>query len=309
MSKIKIVFAGTSEYANAHLKELIASKHSIEAVFTQPSRRSGRGLKFKHSPVRETAYKNNIEIWQPEKISKKEIDILYDINPDLVVVVSYGLILPEEFLNIPKHGCINVHPSLLPRWRGAAPIQRSIEYGDNLSGITIMQMNGRLDEGDIIYQEPIEIDKNKTAGEIEEKFISIGKHVMSVTIDSIIENNFMLFPQDHKLSTYAKKISKNEAKINWEDTAKSIHNKIMAFNPWPIAEASLDGQRIRIFKSEYDKISISGIPGTIKSFKDNIKVFTKEGILIIKELQKENSKIINAKDFINSNNLMGKKFK
>ena len=163
MNKLNIVFAGTPEFAEKHLSALIKSNHNVRAVFTQSSKRSGRGLKFKHSPVRETAYENNIDIRQPEKITIKETDALSELNPDIVVVVAYGLILTKEFLSIPKYGCINVHPSLLPRWRGAAPIQRSIQAGDRLSGITIMQMNEELDKGDIIYQEPVTISDNDSS--------------------------------------------------------------------------------------------------------------------------------------------------
>mgnify|MGYP001169627462 FL=1 len=160
MNKLKIVFAGTPQFAESYLVSLINSKHDIECVFTQPSKRSGRGLKFNHSPVRNTAEANNINIRQPEKITIVETDALAEIKPDIVIVVAYGLMLSKEFMSIPRFGCINVHPSLLPRWRGAAPIQRSIESGDKLSGITIMKMVEKLDAGDIIYQEPVKIDDN-----------------------------------------------------------------------------------------------------------------------------------------------------
>ena len=168
MNKLKIVFAGTPQFSESYLSALINSKHDIAAVFTQPSKRSGRGLKFTHSPVRDTAERNNIIIRQPEKITIKEADALAEINPDIVVVVAYGLILTKEFMSIPKFGCINVHPSLLPRWRGAAPIQRSIEAGDELTGITIMKMNEGLDTGDIIYQEPIPIGDNDSSKDMHD---------------------------------------------------------------------------------------------------------------------------------------------
>ena len=160
MSSLKILFAGTSKFAEYHLQKLIESKHNVISVFTQPGKRSGRGLKFTQSPVREMAFNNNIEIWQPEKISNKEVSIIKELNPDIIIVVSYGLLIPKEILSIPKLGCINVHPSLLPRWRGAAPIQRSIESGDTITGVTIMMMNEKLDTGDIIYQEPHRIDSH-----------------------------------------------------------------------------------------------------------------------------------------------------
>ena len=309
MNKLKIVFAGTPEFAEIHLSALINSKHDVIAVFTQPSKRSGRGLKFKHSPVRDTAQKSNIDIRQPEKITIKETDALEEICPDIVVVVAYGLILTKEFISIPKFGCINVHPSLLPRWRGAAPIQRSIEAGDKLSGISIMQMNEGLDKGDVIYQEPVPISDNDSSISMHKKFAFVGAQALIVTLDSLVDDKIMSHPQDNNLATYANKIRKVEAKINWDNSAESIHRKIMAFNSWPIAESTLSGERIRIHESEFKKLDINGIPGNIKSFKNKtIEVFTGDGCLLIKRLQKENSKIIGVEDFINSVDLQGKKF-
>jgi methionyl-tRNA formyltransferase len=309
MNKLKIVFAGTPQFSESYLSALISSKHDIAAVFTQPSKRSGRGLKFTHSPVRDTAEKNDIIIRQPEKITIKEADALAEINPDIVVVVAYGLILTKDFMSIPKFGCINVHPSLLPRWRGAAPIQRSIEAGDELTGITIMKMDEGLDTGDIIYQEPIPIGDNDSSKDMHDKFITLGVDSLLLSLDSILENNFMLHPQDGNLATYAKKIKKDEAKINWDDSAKKIHKKIMAFNAWPVAETILSGERIRIHDSEYKNLSVNGIPGTIKSASNQyIEVFTKNGLLLIKKLQKNNSKVLDSNIFINSVDLKGKKF-
>ena len=309
MNKLKIVFAGTPEFAETHLSALIKSKHDVVTVFTQPSKRSGRGLKFKHSPVRDTAQKSNIDIRQPEKITIKETDALEEINPDIVIVVAYGLMLTKEFISVPKFGCINVHPSLLPRWRGAAPIQRSIEAGDKLSGVSIMQMNEELDKGDVIYQEPVPITDNDSSISMHKKFADVGSQALLVTLDSLIDDNIMAHSQDNSLATYAKKITKAEAKINWDNSAETIHRKIMAFNSWPIAETSLSGERVRIHESEFKKLDINGIPGNIKSFKDKIiEVFTGDGCLMIKRLQKENSKIINVDDFINSADLKGKKF-
>ena len=309
MNKLKIVFAGTPQFAESYLSSLINSRHDVISVFTQPSKRSGRGLLFNHSPVRNTAKENNINIRQPEKITIMETDALTELEPDIVVVVAYGLMLTKEFISVPKFGCINVHPSLLPRWRGAAPIQRSIEYGDKLSGITIMKMEERLDAGDIIYQEPIKIEDNDSSISLHKKFMQIGADSLLLTLDSIVENNFMLHPQDESLATYAKKIKKEEAKINWDNRAEKIHKKIMAFNSWPVAETTLSGERIRIHESEYKKLEINGIPGNIRSIDNEfIEVFTRDGSLLIKKLQKDNSKILNAIDFINSTDLKGKKF-
>ena len=309
MKKLKIVFAGTPKFAESFLLALIESKHDIVSVFTQPSKRSGRGLKFTHSPVRNTAERNNIDIRQPEKITIKETDALSEIKPDLVIVVAYGLMLTKEFMSVPKFGCINVHPSLLPRWRGAAPIQRSIEAGDKISGVTIMQMTEGLDQGDIIYQEPVDIKDNDSSSIMHNKFITIGIDSLKITLESILENNFMLHPQDDNLATYAKKITKAEAKINWENSAEKIHKKIMAFNIWPVAETLLSGERIRIHESEFKKLDVDGIPGNIKSIENKcIEVFTKNGLLLIKKLQKNNSTILDAQDFIQSVDLKGKKF-
>ena len=192
---------------------------------------------------------------------------------------------------------------------GAAPIQRAIESGDKLTGITIMKMKEKLDAGDIIYQEPVSIDENDSSSSLHEKFIRIGTDCLLLTLDSISENNFMTHPQDENLATYAKKISKKEAMINWDSPADRIHKKIMAFNTWPIAETTLSGERIRIHESEFRKLDVNGIPGNIKSLDNNlIEVFTKNGVLIIKKIQKDNSKILSSKDFINSTEFKGKKF-
>ena len=309
MNKLKIVFAGTPQFAESYLSSLINSRHDVISVFTQASKRSGRGLKFNHSPVRNTAEENNITIRQPEKITIIETDALTELEPDIVVVVAYGLMLTKEFISVPKFGCINIHPSLLPRWRGAAPIQRSIEYGDKLSGITIIKMEEKLDAGDIIYQEPIKIEDNDSSISLHNKFIEIGTDSLLLTLDSIVENNFMLHPQDESLATYAKKIKKEEAKINWDNGAEKIHKKIMAFNSWPVAETTLSGERIRIHESQYKELEINGIPGNIRSIDDKfIEVFTRDGSLLIKKLQKNNSKILNTIDFLNSTDLKGKKF-
>ena len=309
MKKLKIVFAGTPQFAESYLSALINSKHDVNAVFTQPSKRSGRGLKFTHSPVRNTAEKNNIIIRQPEKITIKETDALSEIKPDIVIVVAYGLLLTKEFMSVPKFGCINVHPSLLPRWRGAAPIQRAIEAGDKMSGITIMKMTEELDTGDIIYQEPVSIEDNDSSQNLHEKFIKIGIDSLFLTLESILENNFMLHPQDNSLATYAKKIKKEEAIINWNNSAEKIHKKIMAFNSWPVAETTLSGERIRIHDSNFEKLEINGFPGNIRSInEDSIEVFTKNGLLVITKLQKDNSRVMNVEDFIKSTNFLGKKF-
>ena len=309
MNKLKIVFAGTPKFAESYLSSLINSKHDIVGVFTQPSKRSGRGLKFNHSPVRITAAEHKIDIRQPEKITIMETDALAEVKPDIVIVVAYGLMLTKEFMSVPKYGCINVHPSLLPRWRGAAPIQRAIESGDKLTGITIMKMEERLDAGDIIYQEPIKISDNDSSATLHEKCIKIGIDCLLLTLDSILANNFMIHPQDENLVTYAKKIKKEEAKIDWDMPAELIHKKIMAFNSWPVAETMLSGERVRIHDSEYKELKVNGIPGNIKSLNNNlIEVFTKDGLLIIKKLQKDSSKILDSVDFINSTELKGKRF-
>ena len=234
---------------------------------------------------------------------------LAEVKPDIVIVVAYGLMLTKEFMSVPKYGCINVHPSLLPRWRGAAPIQRAIESGDKLTGITIMKMEERLDAGDIIYQEPIKISDNDSSATLHEKCIKIGIDCLLLTLDSILANNFMIHPQDENLVTYAKKIKKEEAKIDWDMPAELIHKKIMAFNSWPVAETMLSGERVRIHDSEYKELDVNGIPGNIKSLNNNlIEVFTKDGLLIIKKLQKDSSKILDSVDFINSTELKGKRF-
>lgn len=241
---LKIIFAGTPEFAAAHLQALLQSEHQVVAVYTQPDRPAGRGKKLTASPVKELALANNIPVYQPlnfkEKIAQDE---LHNLQADLMVVVAYGLILPKIILDAPRLGCINVHASLLPRWRGAAPIQRAIEAGDAETGVTIMQMDVGLDTGDMLLKTQCSIDANDTGGSLHDKLIEIGAPALIEALDLIESNSIQSQKQPEVGVTYASKLSKDEAALNWNLSASELERKVRAFNPFPVAYSKLSGAR------------------------------------------------------------------
>lgn len=237
MSSLRIVFAGTPEFAVPAFKKLICSRHAILGALTQPDRPAGRGKKTQASPVKLMALDQLVPIYQPKTLRADDEmqpqNWLRELQPDLLVVVAYGLILPKAVLAIPRLGCLNVHPSLLPKWRGAAPIQRSIEAGDTVSGVTIMQMEEGMDTGAILKQEKYTLKGNETSAALHATFAEMGASLLLQTIEAIHE--IKPIPQDNAKATYAHKISKAEAVIDWAQPAETLVNKIRAFNPWPCA--------------------------------------------------------------------------
>jgi len=310
MPNLRIVFAGTSQFASTILQKLYESKYSIIAVYTQPDRPSGRGQKLNKSAVKILSEKYKIDVEQPLDFSNsKTIENLQHTEPDIVIVASYGLILPDNILKIPKYGCINIHASLLPVWRGAAPIQRAIENGDNVTGISIIQMNKYLDEGNILSMSQCPIEQSDTSETLQNKLSLIGAKCTLETLDKIVSNKIRSAKQDHSVATYAKKIKKDEAWINWNENAALISRKIRAFVPWPIAQTYLNGEIIRIWDGELIDEKPEKPIGYIQSIKKNgIDVCAKQGLIRIKKLQKQNGKVISAKDFLNAYDLKGKYF-
>lgn len=307
---MKIIFAGTPQFAVPFLEALIKSPHQVIAVYTRPDKPAGRGLELTASPVKQYALMQQIPIHQP--ISFRDVtkqQQLQQLAADVLIDVAYGALLPPAILSATQFGCINVHPSLLPRWRGASPIQHAILAGDNITGVTIMQMDEGLDTGDILCQQSITIDDNDTTASLSEKLIPVGISLLLNTLDKISTNTCNKIIQDEKLGTYATKITKEEAKINWHQSAQEISCLIRAFIPWPIAHSNIAQNTVRIWqatpltknKDGDNALSSPVRPGTIVAADYNgIDVATKNGVLRILKLQLPGKKALPIKDILNA---------
>lgn len=298
---LRIVFAGTPDFAAQHLSALIDSQHDVIAVYSQPDRPAGRGKKLQASPVKTLAAEHSIDIYQPASLKSDDAQaILSGLNADIMVVVAYGLILPKAVLTMPKLGCINVHGSLLPKWRGAAPIQRAIWAGDRESGVTIMQMDEGLDTGAMLYKQSVEIESDETSVSLYSKLANTGPRALVHTLDCL--HNLMPEVQDDSLASYAKKLSKEEAMIDWQLSAKQIERNIRAFNPWPIAWFKHHEQSIKVWSAFADStMQNNPIPGTIlNADKHGISVATPDGAITITQLQLPGKKALAVADVLNS---------
>ena len=249
---MKVIFAGTPDFAAAHLQALIDSpQHSVIAVYTQPDRPAGRGKKLRASPVKELAIAHDLPVYQPQSLKEpKQQQILADLQADIMVVVAYGLILPQAVLDIPKQGCINVHGSILPRWRGAAPIQRAIEAGDEETGVTIMQMDAGLDTGAMLSVARCQIESTDNSASLFKKLEGLGADALLSTLENIQDGKALGVAQDESQSNYAAKISKQEALIDWSKPAAVLDRQIRAFNPFPAAYTLLGDLRIKVWQAE-----------------------------------------------------------
>jgi methionyl-tRNA formyltransferase len=307
---LNIIFAGTPEFAATHLQSLIDSQHRIVAVYTQPDRPAGRGRKLTAGPVKQLSLQHGLTVCQPASLKdKSEQQQLADLNADLMVVVAYGLILPVEVLKAPRLGCINVHASLLPRWRGAAPIQRAILAGDAETGITIMQMDKGLDTGDMLLVDKTPIQSDDTAQTLHDRLADMGAKTLLNALDLLSEGKLSPKKQDDNKATYAEKIKKQEARIDWQQSALQIHRLVCAFNPWPVAETRLEDKTIRIWQSSILADGSSAEPGTVVSeSRSGIDVATNDGLLRITRLQLPGGKPLAAAEFLNAHSLNGKKF-
>jgi methionyl-tRNA formyltransferase len=302
---MKIIFAGTPEFAIPSLLALLNSQHKICAVYTQPDRPAGRGQKITASPIKQLAITNNLPVYQP--INLKELEIqqqLQHLAADIFVDVAYGVILPEAVLSMFKFGCINIHPSLLPKWRGAAPIQRAIMFGDKATGVSIMKIAKGLDTGAIYKQEILPIENTDTSATLAKKAADLGAKLLLKVLDAIQNGTAKTFEQDDTKSTYAQKITKEEGKINWQKSAYEIACMIRAFNPWPIAYAEIDDKTVRIWEAQVLQNNIPEIkkskPGTIiAANKNGIDVVTGAGVLRLLKLQLPNRKVLPIADFLN----------
>ena len=285
---MKIVFAGTPEFAARHLQSLIDDgRHQIVAVYTQPDRPAGRGKKLQASPVKQLAEEQGLAINQPQSLRQTEQQTaLSELDADLMVVVAYGLILPQQVLDIPRLGCINVHGSILPKWRGAAPIQRAIEAGDSETGITIMQMDAGLDTGPMLSITRCAIGDQDTSGVIYERLANLGGPALLQAIEQLETGSAQAMAQDDNLSSYASKIDKLEAQIDWSEAAMVIDRRIRAFNPFPCAFTSLEGQRIKIWCSTVESSDQAGQPGQIvRADNQGLLICCGQGSLLLTEIQ------------------------
>ena len=297
-AKLKLAFAGTPELARIVLKSLIdTNQYNIGIVFTKPDRPAGRGHKIKQSEVKICAIENNIQTFQPE--NSRDLESYYLENYDLLLVVAYGLLLTPKALVKPKFGCINIHTSLLPHWRGAAPIQRAIEAGDKKTGITIIQMDKNLDTGPILKQIVCPISNQDTSGNLHARLADISAIHIHDALEKIASGKINAIKQDDSKATYAKKISKQDAKLDWNKPAKELERKIRAYNPTPVAHITLKGITMRIWEAKIKPATNKFKPGTILSEKLTLDVVTSQDLLSITKLQLPGKKIILAKDFLN----------
>ena len=297
---MRIVFAGTPQFAVPALKHLIDSGAKIAAVYTQPDRRAGRGRRLRSSPVKLLAGKHGLPVVQPATL-KEEGARMEGFEPDMVVVVAYGQILPTRILDLPKLGCLNVHASLLPRWRGAAPIARAIEAGDRITGVTLMQMDSGLDTGAIIATSKIEVDQADHTASLHDKLATLGADFLMRSLPAYVSGELKPVAQDNRAATYAPKLSKNEANIDWSGSATDIHNKVRAFNPWPVAHTRHRGNRLRILQAEIGDADDKRVPhGTIcRVDKSGVEVVCGEGVLRVTRLQRDDGRALPVGDFIN----------
>ncbi|MCY9865739.1 methionyl-tRNA formyltransferase [Vibrio coralliirubri] len=299
---LRIVFAGTPDFAARHLAALLSSEHEVVAVYTQPDRPAGRGKKLTASPVKNIALENNIPVYQPENFKSDEAkQELAELNADIMVVVAYGLLLPQVVLDTPRLGCINVHGSILPRWRGAAPIQRSIWAGDKETGVTIMQMDIGLDTGDMLSIATLPIEATDTSASMYEKLAGLGPDALVECLADIASGKAVAEKQDDELANYAKKLSKEEARINWSGEAAHIERCVRAFNPWPMSHFEAADNSIKVWQSRVAEQTSDKPAGTIlQADKTGIYVATGQGVLVLEQLQVPGKKAMSVQDILNS---------
>ncbi len=309
---LRIIYAGTPDFSVAALQALLASSHEVVAVYTQPDRPAGRGRGFKASPVKEKALEFDIPVYQPESLKDEQAqDELKALNADLMVVTAYGLLLPAAVLEIPRLGCINIHASLLPRWRGAAPIQRAILAGDKKTGITIMQMDEGLDTGDMLAVTECDITADDTGSSLHDKLMVLGAETLMSALPAIAEQAQDRIKQNDADACYASKLTKAEAEINWQQSAEEIQRAIRAYNAWPVAychyEKNNKPSSLRLWQAEVIEKNISSteaLPGkVISESTKGIDVVTGEGVLRITQLQAEGKRKMSVADFLNAHSL------
>lgn len=297
---MRIVFAGTPEFAVPPLRALLGTSHEICGVYTQPDRPAGRGRKLTPSPVKLIAQEAGLPVFQPETLKNEAAQAeLRELKPDLMVVVAYGLLLPRAVIDTPPLGCINIHASLLPRWRGAAPIQRSILAGDAETGVTIMYIEPRLDAGPMLLKKSCPIGPDDTAGDLHDRLARIGAEALLEALPPIAAGTAQPELQDESLVTHAAKISKDDAQLDWSRPASELQRQICAFNPWPVAETVYRDQVMRVWRATVIPATRLAPPGTLLIDGEHLDVVTGNGCLRLLEIQLPGGKRIAARDFIN----------
>lgn len=306
-----IAFAGTPEFAVPALRALIEAGFSVALVLTQPDRPAGRGRKVAASAVKAFAQEQSLEVRQPERLpASPPGDASWGPRPDVLVVAAYGLLLPQWLLDWPRVAAVNIHASLLPRWRGASPIHYAILAGDTETGVSIMRMAPELDSGPVYAQDRLPIASTDTCGQLHDQLAELGGQLLLSTLPGIIDGTLEAVPQDETEVTYAPKIDKAQAKLDWRREAAVLERQVRAFNPWPIAEATLDdGRTLRIWRAVSLDVSATAPPGTVLSAgPDGIDVVTGKGLLRIRTLQPPGSRPMDARDYLNAHDLSGHQF-
>ncbi|QIW15188.1 methionyl-tRNA formyltransferase [Pasteurellaceae bacterium RH1A] len=304
MNKLRIIFAGTPDFAATHLQALLDSDHEVIAVYTQPDRPAGRGNKLQASPVKLLAEANGLPVYQPKSLRKEEAQAeLAALKADVMVVVAYGLILPEAVLNAPRLGCLNVHGSLLPRWRGAAPIQRAIWAGDKETGITIMQMDVGLDTGHMLHKVTTPIEPTETSASLYHKLAQLAPPALLEVLNGLESGKFLPEKQDDELANYAEKLTKEEAKLDWNLPAQQLERNIRAFNPAPVAYLTVEvngkEERVKVYGAEVLPHQAKEA-GTVLAFdRKGLQIATSAGVLNITQLQPQGKKPMTVQDFLN----------
>ncbi|MEI7993867.1 MAG: methionyl-tRNA formyltransferase [Methylococcaceae bacterium] len=305
---MKIIFAGTPAFAVPGLQRLLASKHDVCAVYTQPDRPSGRGRQLHIGPVKELALSYSIPVFQPLTLKTEEdLQQLSSFNADLMVVVAYGMILPQAVLDAPRLGCINAHGSLLPRWRGAAPIQRALMAGDEKTGVTIMQIVRKLDAGDMLHKEEYVIKANDTASDLHDKLAELGAIGLGKVLEQMEAGTLQVEPQDETLVTYAEKLTKSEAVIDWTQSADALALKVRGLNAWPVAQTLYQDHVLRIWQAEAINSDAELEPGIVSCQNKAMDVATGKGLLRLHEVQLPGGKRMTAQAFLNAHDVNGVK--
>ena len=304
---LAVVFAGTPDFAVPSLEAIASSRHRLVAVFTQPDRPSGRGRRLAAGPVKERALALGIPVRQPESLRDAQArEAIASFAPDVLVVVAYGLLLPADVLALPRLGCLNVHASLLPRWRGAAPIARAILAGDAATGVCIMRMESGLDTGPVMLARELAIGARMTAGELELRLAEEGGAALAAALDALAAGTAKFTPQDPRDATYAAKLTTAEARLDWHEDAAALERRVRALNPRPVAETTLDGAQLRIFESLVVSASPGAVPGTILSAgAGGIVVMTGEQALALTRVQLPGRRAVSAAELANSRPLAG----
>jgi methionyl-tRNA formyltransferase len=298
MSRLRIVFLGTPDFAVPSLRALLDGPDEVVGVVCQPDRPAGRGRRVQAPPVKQLALERGIRLTQPEKVRTTQfLGQLEEWDPDLIIVAAYGRILPKSVLDLPRFGGINVHASLLPKYRGAAPIQWAIARGETVTGVTIMQMSEGMDEGDILLQRETPIGAEETGGQLQERLAVLGAEVLMEALDALVAGTLTRTPQDERGATFAPMIKKEDGRIDWSRTAQDIARQVRAFNPWPSAFTSLGGRLIKIHRARALPGSGSEAPATVVTVGDTLLVTTGSGLLAVEELQLEGRKRLPASAF------------